>query len=112
MRIMDQNENNENSDVNGKVPVDPDHFKRQSNGRFGQGNKGRPVGIKDKTTNGMKQFLLDFCIEKAPDLYEAWDTLSAREKVDTFCKIAKMVMPNEQADEQKEIVITLKEAEK
>ena len=56
-------------------------------------NNGRPVGSKNKTTQGIRKLLEDFLTKNLKDIQQQYDSLEAKEKLIFLDKIARHVLP-------------------
>jgi len=85
-----------NTDKNGLL--------RDNQGRFLEGNTGKPKGAINRTTKDLKQMIVNFVNDKEKELHEIWNSLDNREKATLFVHLAKMVIPQKQELTTEEII--------
>jgi hypothetical protein len=66
---------------------------RDVNGRFNNGNQGKPKGATNKTTKDLKQFVTNFLNDKAFEIPLIWDSLDDKDKATLFLHLSRLVMP-------------------
>lgn len=91
------------------VVDDKAFYKRNEKGQFGHGNKGKLKGV--GSIGEIRKLLRAFTLEKAEELWDLWDHLNTKDKVDLLVKIVRMTVPIETEDNtDTEITINLVEA--
>jgi len=71
---------------------------RDNNGRFTEGNTGRPLGSKNKDLSAFKSALKTGLIERLEDFFQWMDSpdLSEKEKIASYLKALEFVLPKQQ----------------
>ena len=72
---------------------------RDVNGRFKNGNQGKPKGATNKTTKDLKQFVTNFLNDKAFEIPLIWDSLDDKDKAILFLHLSRLVMPRNEVNE-------------
>lgn len=95
------------------VGISDDGYNRDSKGKFGKGNIGCKTPAPQKTTQQMKEWLMQFISDKTEDMYEVFDQLAPKDKAACFLTMVKFVMPvRADGGGDQSITITMKPAEK
>jgi hypothetical protein len=68
------------------------------NGRFKEGNKGKPKGATNKTTREIRQFITNFLNDKAYEIPHIWNTLNDKEKANLYLHLCRLVLPKPPED--------------
>lgn len=87
-------------------------MKRNNNGTFAKGNKGRPKGSLNKSTTEIKRFLIDFLNENKDTIQSDFENLHPSERLRFFLDVVKFIVPkpideNPEPTEIKPITIQL-----
>ena len=84
------------------TPIITDKNGRNKDGRFANGNNGKPKGAVNKTTKDLQQFITNFLNEKSFEIPLIWDTLEDKDKATLFLHLSKLVMPKQMTDIEQE----------
>ncbi len=79
--------------MNINTPKNTDKNGRHLNGRFANGNNGKPKGAVNKNTKDIKEFIVNFLNEKTFEIPLIWQSLDDKEKINLFVHLSKLVMP-------------------
>ena len=71
---------------------------RDENGRFKDGNKGKPKGATNKTTREVREFITTFLNDKAFEIPHIWNSLEDKDKATLYLHLCKLVLPNPTKD--------------
>lgn len=82
------------------LPINTDENGRDENGRFTDGNKGKPKGATNKTTRDVREFITNFLNDKAFEIPHIWDSLDDKEKATLYLHLCRLVLPKPQEEEQ------------
>lgn len=72
---------------------------RNEKGQFLKGTGGRPKGSKNKKTDEIRSFFIDFVHRNKEELQSAFDELEAKDKFKNLMDLAKFVLPSLKAIE-------------
>jgi len=98
------------------TPKITDKNGRDVNGRFKNGNQGKPKGATNKTTKDLKQFITNFLNDKAFEIPLIWDSLDDKDKATLYIHLTRLVLPKPSETEStnesdfKEVIVTIHEA--
>ena len=76
-------------------PINSVEIGRAENGRFKEGNNGKPKGAVNKTTKDLRDFIIKFLNDKAFELPHLWDTLDDKDKASLYLHLCKIVIPKQ-----------------
>lgn len=79
--------------MNKDLPKNTDENGRDENGRFTDGNKGKPRGATNKTTRDLRKFITNFLNEKTFEIEHIWNAMDDKEKATLFLHLCKLVLP-------------------
>jgi hypothetical protein len=80
------------------TPKKTDKNGRDENGRFTDGNKGKPKGAINKTTRDVREFITDFLNDKAFEIPHIWDAMNDKDKATLYLHLCKLVLPSPTKD--------------
>lgn len=67
---------------------------RTKTGQFAKGNAGRPKGAKNKQTDSIRQYFLDFIECNSVDLQDAYDDLESKDKIKFISEMTRFLLPS------------------
>ena len=86
--------------MNKDLPKNTDSYGRDENGRFKEGNKGKPKGSTNTNTRQLKEFITSFLNDKAFEIPHIWNTLEDKDKANLYLHLCKLVMPKPIEDKE------------
>jgi hypothetical protein len=89
--------------MNINTPKNTEKNGRHLNGRFANGNNGKPKGAVNKNTKDIKEFIVNFLNEKTFEIPLIWQSLDDKEKINLFVHLSKLVLPRTPENEFDEI---------
>ena len=78
------------------LPKNTDEIGRDENGRFTDGNKGKPKGATNKTTKDIREFITNFLNDKAFEIPHIWDAMEDKDKATLYLHLCRLVLPKPQ----------------
>lgn len=75
------------------APINTDENGRDNNGRFAEGNPGRPKGATNKNTRDLKEFITDFLNDKAYEIPEIWNSMDDKDRASLYLHLCRLVLP-------------------
>lgn len=75
------------------LPINTDENGRDENGRFTDGNTGKPKGAKNKTTRDVREFITTFLNDKSFEIPHIWDSLEDKDKATLYLHLCRLVLP-------------------
>ena len=82
------------------LPKNTDENGRDENGRFTDGNKGKPKGATNKTTRDVREFITNFLNDKAFEIPHIWDAMDDKDKATLYLHLCKLVLPKPQTEQE------------
>ena len=79
--------------MNKNLPKNTDENGRDENGRFKEGNKGKPKGATNKTTRDIREFITNFLNDKAFEIPHIWNSLEDKDKATLYLHLCRLVLP-------------------
>lgn len=67
---------------------------RTKTGQFAKGNAGRPKGAKNKQTDTIRQYFLDFIECNSVDLQDAYNDLESKDKIKFISEMTRFLLPS------------------
>ena len=81
------------------APKNTDENGRDENGRFKEGNKGKPKGATNKTTRDVREFITNFLNDKSFEIPHIWNSLEDKDKATLYLHLCRLVLPKQIEDE-------------
>lgn len=75
------------------------NYPRNQNGRFANGNIGKPKGAINRSTKELKEFIINFLNDKAFEIPLIWNSLEDKDKATLYLHLTKLVLPKVIEDE-------------
>ena len=69
-------------------------IQREKNGQFRKGSGGRAKGSKNKQTDSIRQYFLDFIECNSVDLQDAYDELESKDKIKFISEMTRFLLPS------------------
>lgn len=84
---------------------------RTKTGQFAKGNAGRPKGSKNKQTDSIRQYFLDFIECNSVDLQDAYNDLESKDKIKFISEMTRFLLPSVKSVELNSTLDELTEAQ-
>lgn len=69
-------------------------IQREKNGQFRKGSGGRPKGSRNKQTDSIRQYFLDFIECNSVDLQDAYNDLESKDKIKFISEMTRFLLPS------------------